>query len=116
MNTRQTAEAFSGHRFNEVYDCLADTVRWVVPGQRPIEGKADVMAACESAAAELAQLAGIEVLRFVSVADDVAAAVDATIRYKRPDGSISTVSSADVYEFDAAGRLETVTSYAVELR
>jgi len=47
--------------------------------------------------------------------DDDAAAVDATIRYKRPDGSSSTVSSADIYEFDAAGRLTTVTSYAVEL-
>jgi hypothetical protein len=98
-----------------VYDNLADTVRWVSPGRPPTEGKADVVAACESAAAEFAQLAGTEVLRFVSVADDDAAAVDATIRYKRPDGSSSTVSSADIYEFDAAGRLTTVTSYAVEL-
>lgn len=115
MDTRQTAEAFSSHRFTEVYDQLADTVRWVVPGQAPIEGKADVVAACESAAAEFRQLSGTDVLRFVSVADDRVAAVDATVRYESPDGSVSVVSSADIYEFDADGNLTTVTSYAVEL-
>ena len=58
---------------------------------------------------------GSDVLRLVSVADADAAAVDATIRCRTQDGSISTVSSADIYEFDAAGLLTTITSYAVEL-
>jgi SnoaL-like domain len=115
MTTKQTAEAFSSHRFPEVNDRLADTVRWVLPGRAPIEGKAAVLAACESAAAAFRQLAGTDVLRFVSVADDRLAAVDAIVRYESPDGSVSVVSSADVYEFDADGLLTTVTSYAVEL-
>ncbi len=115
MGTRQTAEAFSGHRFDEVYDRLADTVRWVVPGGAPIDGKAAVVAACEQAAAGFRQLAGTDVLRFLSVAEDRVAAVDATIRYRSQDGSATTVSSADVYEFDSEGLLTTITSYAVEL-
>ena len=41
--------------------------------------------------------------------------MDATIRYRSADGSISTVSSADVHGFDADGLLATITSYAVEL-
>ena len=39
METRQTAEAFSSHRFPEVYDRLADDVRWVLPGQATIQGE-----------------------------------------------------------------------------
>lgn len=115
MDTRQPAEAFSSHRFTEVYDRLADTVRWVVPGRAPIEGKPDVVAACESAAAEFRQLSGTDVLRLVSVAEDRLAAVDAVVRYRSRDRGVSVVSSADIYEFDADGFLTTITSYAVEL-
>ena len=115
MDNRHVAEAFSSHRFDEVYDRLAETVRWVVPGQQSIEGRASVRSACEAAAAGFAELAGTDVLRFVSVADAEVAAVDTTIRYRSPDGSVTTVSSADIYEFDAAGRLATITSYAVEV-
>ncbi len=115
MDTRQTAEAFSSHRFTEVHDHLADDVRWVLPGQATIQGKAAVIAACEAAAGDFAQLAGTDTVRFLSVADDRTAAVDATIRYRSPDGSASVVSSADIYEFDQRGRLTTITSYAVEL-
>jgi ketosteroid isomerase-like protein len=115
METEEIAEAFSSHRFLEVYDHLADDVRWVLPGQATIQGKAAVVAACESAAGEFAQLAGTDTVRFVSVADARTAAVDATTRYRSPDGSASVVSSADIDEFDQDGLLTTITSYAVEL-
>ena len=115
MSTRTIAEAFSSHRFTEVYERLSDAVRWVLPGQATIEGKTAVIAACETSAEELAHLAGTDTLRFLSVADDRVAAVDATIRYRSPDGSASVVSSADIYEFDQSGLLTTITSYAVEL-
>lgn len=115
MDTRQLAEAFSGHRFDEVYDHLAEDVRWSLPGRAPIEGKPDVVAACESAAAEFRRLAGTDLLRFVSVAEERRAAVDAVVRYRSTDGGVSVVASADIYEFDDDGMLTTVTSYAVEL-
>ena len=115
MDTQQIAEAFSGHRFPETYENLADDVRWVLPGHAAIEGKQAVVAACESAAAEMAGLESTEYTRFVSVAGERAAAVDAIGRYVSPDGSVSVVSSADVYEFDDDGLVSTITSYAVEL-
>ena len=115
MTTRRLAEAFSSRSFTEVYDWLADTVQWVVPGQAPIAGKAAVVAACESASAGFARLTGTDVLRFLSVAEERFAAVDAIVRYSSPDGSAAVVSSADIYEFDSDGLLATVTSYAVEL-
>lgn len=115
MDSQRIAEAFSGHRFTETYDHLAADVRWVLPGQAAVEGRTDVVAACGSASAEMAQLATTEFSRFVSVAGDRVAAVDAVGRYVGRDGSVSVVSSADIYEFDGEGLLTTITSYAVEL-
>ena len=74
-----------------------------------------MIAACESAAAEFRLLSGTDVRRFVSVAEARIAAVDAVIAYRSSNGSVSVVSSADIYEFDADGLLTTITSYAVEL-
>lgn len=94
---------------------MAPTVRWSLPGQAALEGKDAVVAACEESSAEMAQLERTEFLRFVSVAEPTVAAVDAVGRYVSPDGASSTVSSADVYEFDVDGRVVLITSYAVEL-
>jgi len=115
MHTLRIAEAFSGHRFPETFDHLAADVRWVLPGQASIEGRAGVIAACGSSAAEMAQLASTEFSRFVSVGGDRVAAVDAVGRYVSADGNVSVVSSADIYEFDGDGLVTTITSYAVEL-
>ena len=115
MSTQQIAEAFSGHRFDETYEHLAAGVRWVLPGQATIDGRDAVVAACRSSADEMAGLASTEFSRFVSVGGARVAAVDAIGRYVSPDGSVSVVSSADIYEFDDDGRVTTITSYAVEL-
>ncbi len=115
VNTKDIAEAFSSHRFTETYDHLAAEVRWVLPGQATIAGKDAVIAACTASTAEMADLATTEFSRFVSVAGDRIAAVDAIGRYVGRDGDISVVSSADIYEFDGDGLLTTITSYAVEL-
>ena len=116
MGPREIAEAFSGHRFSDAYQHLHDDVRWVLPGHEPMLGKDAVIAACEKTSGHLAGLARTEFIRFVVVADDRAAAVDAIGRYvPHDDGPISVVSSADVYEVDESGRVTTITSYAVEI-
>ena len=115
MTVKHLAEAFSSHRFDEVYDHLAEDARWILPGHDPVVGKAAIVAACRDAAAEFAELEATEFTRFVSVADDATAAVDVIAHYVAKDGSVSTVSSADVYEADGNGRIAAITSYAVEL-
>jgi len=115
MTVKQLAEAFSSHRFDEVYDHLADDARWVLPGQDPLVGKAAIVEACRGAAEEFARQREATFTRFVSVADAATAAVDVVARYVDADGEVSVVSSADIYETDAAGRIVTITSYAVEL-
>jgi hypothetical protein len=115
VDTQQISEAFSGHRFAETYEHLAPDVRWVLLDHGAIEGKDAVVAACDSSAAEMSGLASVEFSRFDSVAGDRLAVVDAEARYESPDGSVSVVSSADIYEFNGAGLVTTITSYAVEL-
>ena len=115
MNTQQLAEAFSGHRFADVYDALTDTVRWVMPGQATIEGRSAVISTCEDSLAQLNALQRVDFDRFVSVGGPRMAAVDTIGRYVSPDGSVSVVSSADIYEFDEQTKIVSITSYAVEL-
>ena len=115
MNPVQIAESFSSHRFAEVLDRLAPTVRWVLPGQPTIDGKVAVTEACNATAAELVNLARVDFIRFVSVGGVGVAAVDVIAHYVGHDGSTSVVSSADIYEFDGDGLISMITSYAVEL-
>lgn len=115
MDLVQIAESFSSHRFAEVLDRLSPTVRWVLPGQPTIDGKVAVAEACNATAADLAELARVDFVRFVSAAGVGVAAVDVIAHYIGHDGSTSVVSSADIYEFDGDGLIDMITSYAVEL-
>jgi hypothetical protein len=115
---KQTAEAFSSHRFEETYNHLDDDVQWVAVGQTVLKGRDAVIRACTGTATDLATTT-TEFLRFVTVVDlgasaDQRVAVDAVAQYREPDGTTSLVSSCDIYEF-AHGRLVGITSYAVEL-
>jgi ketosteroid isomerase-like protein len=110
---RETAEAFSGHRFRDAYAALSPDIRWTQVGQRVVTGRQTVVDACEATLAELATTT-IEFSRFVVVADDNAAAVDVVGQYVDADGTTSVVSSCDVYEF-RNGMVTAITSYAVEL-
>jgi ketosteroid isomerase-like protein len=112
---RETAEAFSGHRFRDAYDALSPDVRWTAVGEGVVTGRQSVVDACESTLAELATTTTV-FSRFVVVADadGKSAAVDVVARYVDPDGTTSVVSSCDIYEF-SDGLVTTITSYAVEL-
>jgi hypothetical protein len=112
---RETAEAFSGHRFHDAYAALSPDVRWTAVGEGVVTGRQSVVDACESTLADLATTTTV-FSRFVVVADadGRSAAVDVVARYVDPDGTTSVVSSCDIYEF-SDGLVTTITSYAVEL-
>jgi ketosteroid isomerase-like protein len=110
---REIAEAFSGHRFREVYDALAQDIRWTLVGEGALTGRDAVVEACEDTLGQLAS-GTAEFQRFVVVAGTDAAAVDVIARYTDADGEVSLVSSCDIYEF-RDGLVTTITSYAVEL-
>ncbi len=110
---RRVAEAFSGHRFADAYQALADDVRWDLVGEDAIVGRQAVVDACEATLAELGA-GSSEFLRFVVLVEGDRVAVDTVTRYTGADGATGTVSSCDLYEF-ADDRLTAIRSYAVEL-
>ena len=112
---RETAEAFSGHRFHDAYAALSPDVRWTAVGEGVVTGRQAVVDACEATLAELATTT-TDFSRFVVVADPdgSAVAVDVIARYVDADGTTSVVSSCDIYEF-SDGQVTAITSYAVEL-
>ncbi len=109
---REVAEAFSRHRFRDVYAALAPDVVWTAVGARRSVGRQAVVDTCEQTLAALASTR-VEFTRFVLVADGDTAAVDTVARYT-DGGGTSVVASCDVYEF-RDGALAAITSYDVEL-
>ena len=118
--TEDVARSFSGHQFEDALPHLAEHVEWHLVGQARLTGRDAVVEACRGTAAELADTETTW-LRFVSTGPGRVVAVDAVGRYDGPghEGSgaptVSAVSSCDVYEFDDADRIVTITSYAVEV-
>ena len=112
MTNDQVARAFSGHRFDEADDHLADGVLWILVGEARLQGREAVMAACRATADENARVTTTW-LRFVSTGDGDIVAVDAIGRYAGPDG-VTAVSSCDIYEF-TDGIIHTITSYTIEV-
>ena len=105
----QVAEAFSRHQFRETYPHMADDIRWHTVGGATVVGRDAVIAACDEAAAELAEVQ----TRFVSVrarAGDDFVVVEATADYDAD----SRVSACDLYTF-ADGRIMEIVSYNIEV-
>ena len=92
---------------------MAPDVRWILVGGETIDGRDGVIDTCEQTLAELADTT-TDFLRFVTIAEQEAVAVDAIGRYRSADGETSTVASCDIYEFQQ-GVVATITSYTVEL-
>ncbi len=112
-NNARIAEAFSGHRFADAYDALADDLVWTNVGGPTLDGRQEVIDACEHTLAELAGTS-TDFLTFRSVVGTDAVVVDTTARYADPDGEASVVASCDLYDF-RAGKITAIRSYAVEV-
>jgi len=112
LSSREVAEAFSGHRFEDAFPYLSDDVVWRMPGSDGLRGRDAAVEACRATAAALTDTS-IEVERFVVIDGGVDVAVDTVTTYRDEDGA-STVASCDVYEF-RDGLVAQITSYTVEI-
>lgn len=107
------AEAFSRHRFDEVYPYLHEDVRWTLVGDREIVGRDEVVTTCAQSAAYLSGVTST--FRKVKVvAADSCVVVDCEVDYAE-GGTTSRIASCDLYDF-TDGRLTAITSYTVQLR
>ena len=107
------ATAFSRHEFAVAEPYIAEDIEWTLVGTATLVGKAEVIAACEQAALDLAEVS-TEFSRFSVVANDEAAAVETVAEYVDAAGDKSTVASSDFYDF-VDGRLTGIRSYNLEI-
>jgi hypothetical protein len=110
---REIAEAFSGHRFPEAYESLAEDVHWIAIGGPTTIGRQAVIDICESTSRELAGTT-TDFLRFLIVDGGETVAVDSVARYSDSTGAATQVASCDIYQ-SRAGLIATITSYTVEI-
>jgi limonene-1,2-epoxide hydrolase len=113
LTNQQVAEAFSRHAFREVYDVLHPQVVWTLVGEARIEGKEQVVETCEQSLTMLEHTI-TQFLRFKTIADAEAVAIDTLAKYVEGSNS-SFVRSCDVYEF-TDGYLTEITSYTAEVQ
>ena len=107
------AAAFSRHEFSVAEPYIAEDIEWTLVGTATLVGKAEVLAACEQAAVDLADVS-TEFSRFGVVANDSGAAVESIAEYVDAAGDRSTVASSDFYDF-VDGRLTGIRSYNIEI-
>jgi len=112
LTMTQVAEAFCRHRFAETYASLGDDVEWRLVGGSAIRGKAEVMAACEQSAVELAGVT-TSFSRFRVIAATDCAIVESEAEYQA-SADTSRVASCDIFDF-VGDRVMAITSFTVEL-
>jgi limonene-1,2-epoxide hydrolase len=113
LNNEQLALAFSTHKFDPVFERLAQGVTWDLIGGRTHTGKDAVVAVCRESADYLSDISTtFDSVR--TIATDTSVVVDSRASYTEDDGSISRVASCDIYDFEGE-LLTAITSYTVEL-
>jgi hypothetical protein len=110
---QQVAEAFSSHRFREIYEFLHPKVEWTVVGAARLEGIEQVRAACEQSLGQLGRIT-TQFLRFKTIAGADSVAIDSVAKYVDAKWNSSFVRSCDVYEF-TEGYLAAITTYTAAI-
>jgi hypothetical protein len=111
---QQVAEAFSSHRFWEVYDFLDPRVEWTLVGAARLEGRDQVVYACEQSLKTLERQT-TQFLRFKTIAGVDSVAIDTVAKYVDVKWRSSFIRSCDVYEF-TQGYLSAITTYTAEIQ
>lgn len=112
MTHQQIAEAFSLGKFHVVFTYLAETVEWVVVGERHLKGKESVKAYCKQVASYFNSVTtDFNVTNVIS--DKYKIAVTGSANFIREGKIINKISSCDVYEFNPNSQLTHITSYCI---
>ncbi|GAA1583266.1 hypothetical protein GCM10009789_41350 [Kribbella sancticallisti] len=98
---QQVAEAFSSHQFRDVYDFLHPQVEWTLVGAARLEGKEQVVYACEQSLVTLDRTT-TQFLRFKTIPAADSVAIDTVAKYVDAKWQRSFVRSCDIYEFTEA--------------
>ncbi|MEJ2880461.1 nuclear transport factor 2 family protein [Pedobacter sp. GR22-6] len=110
-NLLGVARLFSGGKFAEVADRLADEVEFhIYEDRKHLIGKAQVMEFCKGIADYFSSIE-TDFREGGSLVAEGKVVIYGYGEFKRDGELVNAVHSCDVYEFDAMGRIRTIHSY-----
>lgn len=109
---KEIAAAFSTGKFELVYDYLADDINWTVVGESKFSGKEAVIKNCKKTAAYFNSVTTVFNIAH-AIADNNKVAINGTAEFIRNNKRVAFIRACDVYEFNEAGFLQTITSYCI---
>jgi hypothetical protein len=111
MKNKEIALSFSGGKFEEVANYIAENVEWNIYEEKTsIAGKNDVLKFCRSVA-EYFNSVTTKFETFGVVADENKVAIYGRAEFIRESKTVNIVHSCDVYEFDVEGKMIKIYSY-----
>ena len=107
----EIASSFSGGKFEEVADYIADDVEWNIYEEKMVvSGKSEVLKFCRSVA-EYFKSVTTKFEMYGMVADDSKVSIYGRAEFIREGETVNIVHSCDVYEFDGEWKMLKIYSY-----
>ncbi|GAB2660051.1 hypothetical protein GCM10027036_12120 [Flavihumibacter cheonanensis] len=109
------ATAFSRGNFDSTYEYLAEDICWAVPGEATYTGKEEIIKHCTDVAAYFKTVTTkFEVHQIIKEENKIA--VTGTAEFIRNGQRVSFVHGCDIYLFNDQGKLQSITSYCIQLK
>lgn len=109
---KEIAAAFSTGKFEMIYGYMADDITWVVVGESEFSGKVAVIENCKKTAAYFSSVTTVFNTAHI-IAENNKVAISGTAEFIRNNKRVAFIRACDVYEFNKAGFLQTITSYCI---
>jgi UDP-N-acetylglucosamine transferase subunit ALG13 len=111
---KQIASDFSLGNFAEVFEYMADNIRWEIIGEQTLEGKEKVMVHCQNIATYFKSLS-TDFKIHQTIQENEKVVIIGLGEFIRDSKTVSKISACDVYEFDSENKISSISSYCIEV-
>ncbi len=112
ISKQQIAESFSLGNFESTFPYLSNEIKWNIVGEQKIEGKDALVQHCEQVASYFNSVS-TEFTTIHVITDKEMVCATGTAEFKRDGKRVNFVSACDVYQFNAEGMIQEITSYCI---
>lgn len=113
MTKTELAIAFSNGEFEKTNDFIADDAIWDVIEENKFVGKDAILDQCSQVGAYFKSVT-TDFKTMNVIQDKNHVVVNGTAEFIRNNQRVSFVSACDVYEFNAHGKIQSITSYCIQ--
>ncbi|MCR9014872.1 nuclear transport factor 2 family protein [Aquiflexum gelatinilyticum] len=111
---KQIASDFSLGNFAEVFEYMADNIRWEIIGEQTLEGKEMVKTHCQNIATYF-QSVSTDFKIHQTIEENGKVAIIGLGEFIREGKTVSKISACDVYQFDSENKISSISSYCIEV-